>query len=377
MNRRPIALILSLVGLALAFPATAAEPEKEQFIRARHEGKFKVAVGPAKKTASRLIGTIGGRQVVEIDAPSRIGNMGKIMAEDPKGNIWYLETREDLAVRVDPKTLTFTEYQLPRGAGPYSHAIDSRGVHWITAHGIEMLLEFDPQKREVISHAPPSFGFLIHINVSPLDDTVYFGQPGANKIVSYRRDSGFREYLIPTPNAGPGRFDFDASGNVWFPELYADKVARLDPKTGEVEEWDLPIKHGTPSYCRVDKEGVVWISLPMADRILRFDGEEFKEYRIPTAGSVVSTTIEDAEGAIWFTEGGWRGSAGGNKIGRLDPETGKVEELQLSTPNAQPLGLIVDRTGVIWFEQMNAGKICRIDLPRTAAKTVRRTGATQ
>lgn len=371
MNERPTLLLVPLLGLALSIPLSASEPEK--FIRARHEGKFSVAVRQAAKTASRVIGTLGGREVLEIDAPNRIGNMGKIMAEDPKGAIWYLETREDLAVRIDPKTLAFTEYQLPRGSGPYSHAIDSKGVHWITAHGIEMLLEFDPQKREVISHAPPSFGFLIHINVSPIDDTVYFGQPGANKIVAYRRDTGFREYLIPTPNAGPGRFDFDSKGHLWFPELYADKVARLDPATGKIEEWDLPFKHGTPSYCRVDKDDVVWISLPMGDRILRFEKGEFKEYKIPTPGSVVSTTIADETGAIWFTEGGWRGSAGGNKIGRLDPANGKFEELALSTPNAQPLGLIIARNGVIWFEQMNAGKICRVDVRRNAEKPVQRT----
>jgi len=201
---------------------------------------FKVPVGKPIRTESRVLGKFGGRTVLEIDSPNPGGNMGKIMLEDLDGGIWYLETRQDKAVRIDPATLTFTEHYLPKGSGPYSHAIDRKGVHWITAHGIEMLLEFDPKKGRVTSHTPPSFGFLIHINVNRTDDTVYFCQPGNNQIVSYRRGVGFKEFKIPTASAGPGRLDFDSKGNVWFPELYADKLARLDPRTGEFRSGNSP-----------------------------------------------------------------------------------------------------------------------------------------
>ena len=340
--------------------ASAQSGSRGAFIKPRQEGRFAVPVNSPVTTSTKVIGTLAGHEVMEIDAPARQGNMGKIMLLDHQGFIWYLETREDMAVKVNPKTLEFTEYNLPRGSGPYSHSIDSKGVHWITAHGIEMLLEFDPDKAEVISHATPSFGFLIHISVHLVDDTVYFCQPGNNQIVSYRRDKGYREYPIPTPSAGPGRLDFDSKGNIWFPELYADKLAKLDPKTGKFQEWDLPVKHGTPAFCRVDASDAVWVSLPMGDRILKFKDGNFSEYKIPTAGSLVSTSVTDPEGYIWFTEGGWRGSAGGNKIARLDPKTGKVEELAIPTPNAQPLGIIIDKTGTMWFEQMNAGKIGRV-----------------
>jgi virginiamycin B lyase len=223
-----------------------------------------------------------------------------------------------------------------------------------------MLLEFDPKKQEVISHAPPNFGFLIHITIDLRDGTVYFCQPGNNQIVSYRRGKGYREYSIPTKSAGPGRLDFDSKGNLWFPELYADKLAKLDPQTGTIQEWELPVKKGTPAFCRVDSDDSVWVSLPMADRILHFKNGLFREYIIPTKASLVSTSTTDEAGYVWFTEGGWRGSAGGNKVGRLDPRTGMVEEFTLPTPNAQPLGLIKDKNGVFWTQQMNAGKICRL-----------------
>ena len=51
------------------------------------------------------------------------------------------------------------------------------------------------------------------------------------------------------------------------------------------------------------------------------------------------------------TEGGFRGGAGGNKIGVLDPRTGEVVELPLPTANAQPVALLRDADGTIWFGQ--------------------------
>lgn len=351
-------LIVALV--TIGFADTKAQSPNPNFIRPGQEGRFNVIVRPARQTRQNVIGDLGGRQVLEFESTARVGSMGKMMTVDPKGYIWFVESREDMAVRIDPNTLELTDYVLPRGAAPYSIASDSKGILWITAHGIEMLLELHPETAEVFSHQPPSHGFLIHINVDTLDNTVYFCQPGSNLIVSYHPKRGFKEFAIPTPNSGPGRMDFDSKHNVWFPELYTNKLAKLDPATGKMEEWNLPTKEALPAYSRVDKHDNIWVSMPMADKIGMFKDGVWKEFKIPTKESIVSSNIEDGDGLVWFTEGGWRGSAGGNKIGRLNPKTEEVEELPLITVNAQPLGMIIDRAGTIWFEQSSGGKIGRI-----------------
>lgn len=360
---------LLITLLASAFVADVkAQSTNPNFIRPGQEGKFSVLVRPGRVTKRNVLGQLGGREVVQFESTARVGSMGKMMTVDPKGNIWYVESREDMAVRIDPNTLEMTDFVLPRGAAPYSIASDSKGTLWITAHGIEMLLELHPDTAEVFSHQPPSHGFLIHINVDKVDDTVYFCQPGSNLIVSYHPQRGFKEFAIPTPNSGPGRMDFDSKRNVWFPELYTNKLAKLDPTTAKIQEWDLPTKGALPAYSRVDKHDNIWVSMPMADKIGMFRDGVWKEFTIPTKESIVSSNIEDEEGMIWFTEGGWRGSAGGNKIGRLNPKTGEVEELALTTENAQPLGMIIDRTGTIWFEQSSGGKISRIKAAPATSK---------
>ena len=143
--------------------------------------------------------------------------------------------------------------------------------------------------------------------------------------------------------------------------MYANKIARLEPINGKIEEWEIPFKNSLPAFCRVDKAGVIWISEPMADAIQLFkDGKFIKTFKVPTENSVVSTSIEDREGAVWFTEGGWRGSSGGNKIGWLNPASGLIEEFALPTENSQPLGLVMDRDGGMWFEESTLGKLVRI-----------------
>jgi virginiamycin B lyase len=355
-----VCLIMMLLAASYSAAEVKAQGTNPNFIKPGHEGRFGVLVRPSRVTKRNVLGQIGGREVLEFDSTARVGSMGKMMTADPKGNIWFVESREDMAVRIDPNTLELTDFVLPRGAAPYSIASDSKGTLWITAHGIEMLLELHPDTAEVISHQPPSHGFLIHINIDTVDDTVYFCQPGANLIVSYHPKRGFKEFVIPTPNSGPGRMDFDSKRNVWFPELYTNKLAKLDPNTAKIEEWDLPTKEALPAYSRVDKRDNIWVSMPMADKIGMFRDGVWKEFKIPTKESIVSSNIEDEHGMVWFTEGGWRGSAGGNKIGRLNPKTGEVEELALATLNAQPLGMIIDRTGTIWFEQSSGGKLGRV-----------------
>lgn len=352
------ALFLFLGSLAPVVSVCQDIPN--DFILYRQSGEFKVNRGQTFHPAPVAIGAIAGRQVVELKSPVATSNMGKVLTVDQRGYVWYLETTEDKEIRIDPRTFEMTEYQLPHGAAPYSLSIDSRGAHWITAHGIEVLLESYPEEGRVIAHLPPSHGFLIHINVDRRDDTVWFSMPSVNKLVNFHRERGFKEYELPTASAGPGHMDFDSRGNVWIPELYTGKLAKLDPQSGQFQEFELPTPRGLPVFCMVATRDDIWVSEPMADKYARFRNGVFREFDIPTRNSVVSTSLEDADGKIWITEGGWRGSSGGNRIARLDPETGHVEELALPTRNAQPVGITLDPSGNIWFQERSGGKIARI-----------------
>lgn len=347
--------------LVLAAHATQAQP----FVRPGEELTFTVASKTVELAPGKVIGRLRGMTATMFDSPCGSCEMGKRMIVDKDDNVYFLMTREDKVMKIAADNKTMTEYMLPAGSGPYSVGIDSKGILWLSAHGIEMLLELDPQTRKISTHAPKSHGFLVHVNVNPKDDTVFFVQPGANKVVSFTRQAGFREYDVPTPQAGPARLDFDSQGNVWFPELYQNKLAKLEPATGKFTEWDLPTEKGFPAYVRVDKRDHIWISQPMKDKLVVFNRKQFREYDIPTRNSIVSTNEEDRNGLVWMTQGGWRGSAGGNKVAVLDPATGAVEELAIPLKNSQPAGLVITRSGDIWFQLTAKGRVVRLRADKT------------
>lgn len=355
--RVPRTFVLLLVVLWFVAEAIAQVPQN--LIRPGQEGRFRIDVLNTVKPMPRVIGTLAGYEIIEMDSPIETASLGKLMGLDKRGFIWFLASREDKEVRIDPKTLEMVTYQLPIGTGPYSIDIDENDVHWIVAYGVEMLIESRPEEGYCIAHRPPSRGFINHLKVHKPTHTIWFSQPGNNQVVSFYPENGFKEYPFPTPQAGPGRLDLDALGNVWVPQMYTSKLARLDRSTGQWQEWDLPTKDSLPAFCRVDEDGGVWVAETAVDRIAYFRDGKFKEYVVPTTGSITSTNIKDAEGRLWFTEGGWRGGASGNKIAVLDPSSETVTEFLLPTKNAQPLGLLVDHEGSIWFEQCTVGKICR------------------
>lgn len=77
--------------------------------------------------------------------------------------------------------------------------------------------------------------------------------------------------------------------------------------------------------------------------------------------------VEDKAGGIWFTEGD------NNAVSRLAPD-GSVRAYRLPTPNAEPSSLALDGRGNVWFVEMDAAKIGRLDRYGRIAEFVTRDG---
>ena len=84
-------------------------------------------------------------------------------------------------------------------------------------------------------------------------------------------------------------------------------------------------------------------------------------YPLP-AGSFPHDVAPAADGAVWYSDQG-RGL-----LGRLDPKSGKVEEIPLG-PNAAPHGVIVGPEGAAWITEGGQNAIARVD-PATRKVTL-------
>src|SRR5215469_17333333 len=88
-----------------------------------------------------------------------------------------------------------------------------------------------------------------------------------------------------------------------------------------------------------------------------------QEWPVPSKGGHPHDPAVGADGALWFTE------QMVNKIGRLDPKTGAIQEYPLpESKNAGPHGLVADKDGNIWFTANFGGYIGKLD-PNTGKVT--------
>jgi streptogramin lyase len=210
------------------------------------------------------------------------------------------------------------------------------------------------------------------------------------------------EYKLPKPSSMPFSAAPDDKGMVWIPENgVADRIARLNPKTGVFQEYTVPTQGTAEIHSAVEApDGNVWLTEQAVNKLGKWDAKthEITEYedttQAPNGRGSKHTLVIDKQGDIWatggpsvsrfdpktetFTHYDVKGSYGlvldkdGNcwvgeffsrtgKIAKIDAKTGKVTEYAQPTADGRPRRIEVDSQGIVWFAENGAGKIGRFD----------------
>ena len=171
-------------------------------------------------------------------------------------------------------------------------------------------------------------------------------------------------YPVVPADAGLMLPAVDGRGNIWFGEMAGNRLARLDPKTGKVQEWLPPRGEDGIMGTTIDTAGNIWFAEQNANYIGRFDPvrQAFRLYPFPLSNGhpVGLQDVQfDAEGKLWFTE------LLNGRIGRLDPVSGKVQTWQVPTlaggATPYPFGLTIGGDGQVWFGTFTGGVIGRLN----------------
>ncbi len=107
-----------------------------------------------------------------------------------------------------------------------------------------------------------------------------------------------------------------------YPVKHAPGAVLLSgPATVTIKEWLAPTLGSRPHDSHAAADGSIWWTGQFANRLGRLDPRtgQMREFEVPT-GSQPHGLAEDAQGNIWYT-GIQKGV-----IGRLDPKTGQVRE---------------------------------------------------
>ncbi len=167
-----------------------------------------------------------------------------------------------------------------------------------------------------------------------------------------------QEWDVPTPNSRPHDPAIGLDGSLWYTGMVANKLGRLDDKTGRIQEFPLDIPNSGPHGLVADSKGNIWYTANTAAYIGKLDPVSGKidHYFMPDQRARdPHTPVFDHKGILWFTV------QGGNFVGRLDPATGEIMLRQPPTPSANPYGIAVDAKGIPFFCEFGSNKIASID----------------
>jgi virginiamycin B lyase len=187
----------------------------------------------------------------------------------------------------------------------------------------------------------------------------------ANKITRLDPKTGEMQDF-PVPNVGTAGVHSAVpapDGSVWLAEQGPNKVGRWDPETQKVTEYQdqyLPGQEGiedggSKHTIRIDPSGKVWASgVPLT----RFDPETKKFTRFDHEIGYVYDVKPDKNGDVWFT------SPRTNRIGKVDAKTDKVKMWTAPTNDAYPRRMEIGPDGMIYSGEYQGGKMLQFN-PKT------------
>lgn len=177
----------------------------------------------------------------------------------------------------------------------------------------------------------------------------------------------FEEWAVPTLGQR-ARDPVEApDGSVWWVGQWSEIVGRLDPATGEMQEFSTE-SGAKPHSVNVGPDGAIWYTGNKNGTMGRLDPAtgEVTAFPMPDPAARDPHTAEfDAQGRLWFT------LQHSNMVGRLVPETGEVKLVTAPTPGSRPYGLKFDAAGNAWAACNGSNCLLKLDRESMAITEVK------
>jgi len=222
----------------------------------------------------------------------------------------------------------------------------------------------------------------------------------------------YTEYALPKRTRQPHDVVVDSHGLAWYASFGEQILGKLDPKTGKVGEYQIPIlKPGFPTGIlgmRFDEDENPWLGMQFQGGIAKFDRktEKFQTWSLPpemngdhVQVNQVSPDRHHVDGKVWFQDAGTYRvfrldvksgaievfepykiprpnvydvipDAGNNgyflvlgaeDVGRIDAKTGAIKIFKTPTPRSGPRRGMMDTQGRLWFGENRADRIGMFD----------------
>src|ERR1700730_15748267 len=241
-----------------------------------------------------------------------------------------------------------------------------RVAYMRTAMHFELARFSDQDAADVAAYLTRLFGPDSALPKSPAD------MPGYKETVrpfsSESMNIVYVEYDMPGPSRMPFSAAPDKNGDLWIPNFgVANKITRLDPKTGEMQDFPVPNVGTAAVHSAVPAlDGSVWLAEQGSNKIGRWDpitqkATEYQDEFLPGKegredGGSKHTVRINPSGKVWTS---------GVPLTRFDPETGKFTRFR---EGEYAYDVKPDKNGDVWFTTPRSNKIGKVE-----AKTMKVT----
>jgi len=194
---------------------------------------------------------------------------------------------------------------------------DSHGLLWFTLQVANMVGRLDPGTGKIdLKHVPTAdshpYGIAINSKGVPI-----FCEFGTNKMAKIDPQTmEITEYDLPE-GARPRRMAIDASDRVYFTDFSGGHLGRLELASGAAKMWESPGGGKSAPYgIAITPDGMVWYSESgvKPNTIIQFDPqtEKFARANIPSGGGTVRNMAATSDGRVYIA------CSGVNKVGVVE-----------------------------------------------------------
>jgi streptogramin lyase len=217
-----------------------------------------------------------------------------------------------------------------------------------------------------------------------------------------------REYMMPMAQDLPHDVAVDVAGKVVITGMFSHRMFRLDPASGALESFDIPLERANPRAVVIDHRGAWWVLLGGPRRVARRDAAS-GEWTMHDIGMYPHSIGVDRAGRVWFNghftrdpeqlgfvdpatggvtlrevpphpvlakvAGGpipyelriapdgsiWISELGGNRLVRHDPATNTFRTFDMPTSHSGPRRFDFDAQGMLWIPEYAGGRLTRLD----------------
>ena len=259
------------------------------------------------------------------DAPE--GNLS--LALDKGGKLWFDTMYQGALGTINPKTGEAKFYPLAAEWNDnrvqlnfvgLRHDVD--GKVWTKSVGTQDIFRLDLatntwEKFHPTSALPPGRRYSMYQVISDSKNNLWMAefQEGYLGTIDAKTHA-VKWFALPTPHARARRMEIDDQDRIVVTEYRGNKVALFDTKSETFSEFPLP-PYTFPYRANIDRNGDIWASTMATDRVVRMNPKtgETQQYLMPSETNMRTLYVDNSTTPVSF----WVGSNHAHALVKVEP----------------------------------------------------------